>query len=68
MRDNVFWELYVAWTQGGFDDFYRDRAECFAWLKEGQEDGEESLKDMSSEELKRLAEELCREYEREAKE
>lgn len=68
MRDEVFWELYVAWTQGGSDDIYRDSSECFEWLKDGQKNGEESLKDMPEEELKRLTEELCSEYEREAKE
>ena len=68
MREDVFLKLYVAWTQGGSDEIYRNRDECFAWLKDGQTDGEDILKDMTHKELKDLAEKLCSEYENEVEE
>lgn len=66
MTQEMINSLYIAWTQGGDDEIYRDRAECLAWLKAGQEDGEPILAEVDD--LEEVAERLCDMYEREAEE
>lgn len=61
MTQEMLNELYTAWTQGGSPEIYKDRSECLAWLKAGQEDGEPILAGVDD--LEEVAERICRMYE-----
>ena len=64
-NSQLFWDLFCAWTQGGSDEVYRDKTECFEWLKNVDDD---ALRTKTDEEFRKLAEEICTEYEVEKEE
>lgn len=68
-RNETIYEIYNAWTQGGYPELYSNRAECREWLEDVKTEEIQGayfqLSDLSSDELDKLAEELCSMYEKE---
>lgn len=69
-RSETINDLYIAWTQGGYPELYRNRTECRDWLEglvnEDDPEGYFRLNELSEEELSALADELCNMYEKES--